>query len=72
MEGEGLYQAVDPSQKVPKPKWASKGIKQRVHLVKEINGDIFVTLNDFPGSIDSDFYQSEQYRAIFKKAENKM
>uniref|UniRef100_A0A3B3Q2Z5 Rieske domain-containing protein n=1 Tax=Paramormyrops kingsleyae TaxID=1676925 RepID=A0A3B3Q2Z5_9TELE len=32
LEGEGLYQAVDPSQKVLKPKWASKGIKQRVHL----------------------------------------
>ncbi|XP_048833837.1 Rieske domain-containing protein-like [Brienomyrus brachyistius] len=72
LEGEGLYQAVDPSQKVLKPKWASKGIKQRVHLVKEVNGDVFVTLNDFPGSLDSDYYQSEQYRAIFNKAENKM
>ncbi|XP_051510031.1 Rieske domain-containing protein [Myxocyprinus asiaticus] len=69
-EGEGLYQAVDPSVKPLKPTWCSKGIKQRVHTVTEMNGDVFVTLNDLPGAIDSDYYQTEKYRDTFKKEKN--
>ncbi|KAA0713886.1 Rieske domain-containing protein [Triplophysa tibetana] len=66
-EGEGLYQAVDPSVKPLKPTWCSKGVKQRVHNVTESNGDLFLTLNDSPGAIDSDHYQTEKYRDTFMK-----
>ncbi|KAI2661534.1 Rieske domain-containing protein [Labeo rohita] len=66
-EGEGLYQAVDPSVKPLKPTWCSKGIKQRVHSVTVSNEDVFLTLNDSPGPIDSDHYQTEKYRNTFLK-----
>uniref|UniRef100_A0A671P9J8 Rieske domain-containing protein n=1 Tax=Sinocyclocheilus anshuiensis TaxID=1608454 RepID=A0A671P9J8_9TELE len=66
-EGEGLYQAVDPSVKPLKPTWCSKGIKQRVHTVTVSNEDVFLTLNDSPGPIDSDYYQTEKYRNTFLK-----
>ncbi|KAK9970474.1 hypothetical protein ABG768_026418 [Culter alburnus] len=72
-EGEGLYQAVDPSVKPLKPTWCSKGIKQRIHTVTESNGDMFLTLNDSPGTIDSDYYQTEKYRDTFlKEGQKKM
>uniref|UniRef100_A0A8C4AML9 Rieske domain-containing protein n=1 Tax=Denticeps clupeoides TaxID=299321 RepID=A0A8C4AML9_9TELE len=58
-EGEGLYQAADPK---PGP-WCSKGVKQRVHSITESGGDILVALNDCVDSLDSDYYQSERYRA---------
>ncbi|KAI4873830.1 hypothetical protein NFI96_007420 [Prochilodus magdalenae] len=62
-EGESLYQAVDPSVKPLRPMWCSKGVKQRVHRVAEINGDIFIALNDSVGTVESDYYQTEEYRA---------
>ncbi|KAJ8262934.1 hypothetical protein COCON_G00153910 [Conger conger] len=61
-EGENLYQAVDPKEKPPKPKWLSKGVKQRVHRAIEVEEDVFVRLNDAPGRIESDAYQT-QHRA---------
>ncbi|XP_030642495.1 Rieske domain-containing protein [Chanos chanos] len=70
-EGEGLYQAVDPNMKPPKPVWCSKGIKQRIHTVSVSNGDVFVTLNDSPGAIDSDYYQTQKYRDKLAKGEIK-
>ncbi|KAG7481271.1 hypothetical protein MATL_G00064670 [Megalops atlanticus] len=70
-EGEALYQAVDPAQKPPKPQWLSKGVKQRIHTVSDINGDIFVTFNNIPGSIESDFYQTEKFRATLGKTDKK-
>ncbi|TRY54395.1 hypothetical protein DNTS_023678 [Danionella cerebrum] len=66
-EGEGLYQAVDPSVKPMKPTWCSKGIKQRVHTVTESNGDLFLTLNDSSESFESDYYQTEKYRKTLLK-----
>jgi len=66
-EGEGLYQAVDPYVKPLKPTWRSKGIKQRIHTVTESSGDMFLTLNDSPGAIDSDYYQTEKYRDTILK-----
>ncbi|KAG9270614.1 Rieske domain-containing protein-like [Astyanax mexicanus] len=62
-EGEGLYQAVDPSIRPLRPVWSSKGVKQRVHRVTEIDGEVFVTLNDSDGTVESDRYQTEEYRA---------
>uniref|UniRef100_A0A673ZGS6 Rieske domain-containing protein-like n=1 Tax=Salmo trutta TaxID=8032 RepID=A0A673ZGS6_SALTR len=70
-EGEGLYQAVNPSATPPKPTWRSKGVKQRVHQVTEVNRDVYVTFNDSPDTIDSDFYQTERYRATMNKAQPK-
>ncbi|XP_067087573.1 Rieske domain-containing protein [Osmerus mordax] len=70
-EGEGLYQAVDPSVKPPKPTWRSKGIKQRVHKVTEANGNIFLTLNDSGEAVESDFYQTERYRELFQRTQPK-
>lgn len=46
-EGEGLYQAVDdPTAKPLRTQWRSKGVKQRIHKVTEVNGNVYVTLND--------------------------
>uniref|UniRef100_A0AAR2KMD5 Rieske domain-containing protein n=2 Tax=Pygocentrus nattereri TaxID=42514 RepID=A0AAR2KMD5_PYGNA len=62
-EGEGLYQAVNPLVKPLRPVWCSKGVKQRVHQVTEVNGDIFIRLDDSAGAVESDHYQTEEYRA---------
>uniref|UniRef100_A0A0E9WYN7 Rieske domain-containing protein n=1 Tax=Anguilla anguilla TaxID=7936 RepID=A0A0E9WYN7_ANGAN len=62
-EGEGLYQSVDPKEKPPKPRWRSKGVKQRIHRAIEVDDDIFVEFNDTPGPIESDVYQTESFRA---------
>ncbi|XP_035235432.1 Rieske domain-containing protein-like isoform X9 [Anguilla anguilla] len=62
-EGEGLYQSVDPKEKPPKPRWCSKGVKQRIHRAIEVDDDIFVEFNDTPGPIESDVYQTESFRA---------
>ncbi|XP_043920061.1 Rieske domain-containing protein [Protopterus annectens] len=55
-EGEGLYQSVNPSVPTDKPKWCSKGLKQRTHTVTVANGDVYVTLSDTSTSMDSDIY----------------
>ncbi|XP_004072396.2 Rieske domain-containing protein [Oryzias latipes] len=69
-EGEGLYQAVDdPTKKPPRTHWRSKGVKQRIHKVTEINGDVFVTLNKSCEAIESDFYQTEKYRPVTLKGQ---
>ncbi|KAG9354396.1 hypothetical protein JZ751_001104 [Albula glossodonta] len=70
-EGESLYQSVDPTQKPLKPKWLSKGKKQRVHMVLEVNGDVFVRFDDTPGSVESDYYQTDNFRAILQMKEEK-
>lgn len=71
-EGEGLYQAVDdPLAKPLKTHWRSKGVKQRIHKVTEVNGDIYVTLNDSSEVIASDTYQTESYRTTLLKAQPK-
>lgn len=71
-EGEGLYQAVDdPTAKPLRTYWRSKGVKQRIHKVTEVNGDVYVTLNDSSESIASDVYQTERYRTGLLKAQPK-
>ncbi|XP_062273942.1 Rieske domain-containing protein [Scomber scombrus] len=71
-EGEGLYQAVDdPTAKPLRTHWHSKGVKQRIHKVTEVNGDVYVTLNDSSEAIESDHYQTERYRTVFLKAQPK-
>ncbi|KAJ8380741.1 hypothetical protein SKAU_G00015190 [Synaphobranchus kaupii] len=70
-EGEGLYQSVNPKEKPPNPKWLSKGVKHRIHRAIEMEGDIFVRLDDTPGPIESDFYQTEKYRAAHAKPPEK-
>ncbi|KAJ8338742.1 hypothetical protein SKAU_G00355280 [Synaphobranchus kaupii] len=61
-EGEGLDSALDPKEKNPVPLWFSKGIKQRVHTVLEVEGDIFIKMSEVQGWIESDYYQKEQQR----------
>ncbi|KAM9743290.1 Rieske domain-containing protein-like isoform 3-T5 [Menidia menidia] len=71
-EGECLYQAVDnPTAKPVRTQWRSKGVKQRIHEVTEISGDVYVTLNDSTENIDSDFYQTEKYRTVAQKTQQK-
>ncbi|XP_036952766.1 Rieske domain-containing protein-like [Acanthopagrus latus] len=71
-EGEGLYQAVDdPTAKPLRTYWRSKGVKQRIHKVTEVNGDVYVTLNDSSEAVDSDVYQTERYRTVLLKAQPK-
>ncbi|XP_072518462.1 Rieske domain-containing protein [Salminus brasiliensis] len=69
-EGEGIYKASNPKEPTQPPRWYSKGIKQRVHKVTEVDGDIFVTLSDCPGWIESDYYQNEKGREELKKAQD--
>lgn len=71
-EGEGLYQAVDdPTAKPLRTYWRSKGVKQRIHKVTEVNGDVYVTLIDSSEAVDSDVYQTERYRSVLLKAQPK-
>lgn len=69
-EGEGLYQAVDnPMAKPLRTHWCSKGVKQRIHKVTEVNGDVYVTLNESSEAIESDVYQTERYRTVLFKTQ---
>ncbi|KAJ8285508.1 hypothetical protein GJAV_G00027620 [Gymnothorax javanicus] len=70
-EGESLYQAVDPNDKPPRPRWCSKGVKQRIHRAIEVDEDIFIHLNNTPGHIESDFYQTDKFRATVGKSQDK-
>uniref|UniRef100_UPI0037E7A586 Rieske domain-containing protein n=1 Tax=Semicossyphus pulcher TaxID=241346 RepID=UPI0037E7A586 len=71
-EGEGLYQAVEnPTAKPLRTQWRSKGVKQRIHKVTEVNGDVYVTLNNSSEAIESDVYQTEKYRTLFLKTQPK-
>nr|KAF6355894.1 Rieske Fe-S domain containing [Myotis myotis] len=62
--GEGLYQSINPKDPSAKPKWCSKGIKQRIHTVKVDNGNIYVTLSNEPVKYDSDFYATGNFKVI--------
>ncbi|NXG29579.1 RFESD protein, partial [Dromaius novaehollandiae] len=54
--GEGLYQAINPMEQSPTPRWQSKGVKQRIHKVTVDNGNIYVSPPDLSVSFDSDYY----------------
>lgn len=70
--GEALYQAVDdPTARPLRTRWCSKGVKQRIHKVTEVNGDVYVTLNDSSEAIESDVYQTERYRTDSLKVQPK-
>ncbi|KAM5168789.1 Rieske domain-containing protein isoform 3-T6 [Callospermophilus lateralis] len=62
--GEGLYQSKNPKDPSAKPKWCSKGIKQRIHRVTVDNGNIYVTLSKEPFKCDSDFYATGDFKVI--------
>ncbi|CAM2114249.1 Rieske domain-containing protein [Lepidochelys kempii] len=59
--GEGLDQAVNPTEPSATPKWRSKGIKQRTHKVTVDNGSVYVTPSDLSISCDSDYY-ADKYK----------
>ncbi|XP_053095973.1 Rieske domain-containing protein [Pangasianodon hypophthalmus] len=69
-EGEGIYNASNPKDKDQPPCWMSKGIKQRVHKVTEVDGNVYVTLSVTPGWIESDYYQTEKGRAELKRVKD--
>lgn len=70
-EGEGLYQSVDPMVRPPRPgPWRSKGVKQRVHQVTELDGSIYVILNSSPEPVESDCYQTAKFRATLAQTQN--
>ncbi|XP_047203170.1 Rieske domain-containing protein isoform X2 [Girardinichthys multiradiatus] len=74
-EGEGLYRARNPMENPSILRWYSKGMKQRVHTVTEINGEVFVKLTTSPFWIDSDYYQGEKgkvERAMAEASEGDM
>ncbi|XP_029295845.1 Rieske domain-containing protein-like [Cottoperca gobio] len=71
-EGEGLYQAVDnPTAKPLRTHWCSKGVKQRIHKVTEVNRNVYVTLNNSSEAMESDRYQTERYRTGLREAPSK-
>uniref|UniRef100_A0A3B4AI05 Rieske domain-containing protein n=1 Tax=Periophthalmus magnuspinnatus TaxID=409849 RepID=A0A3B4AI05_9GOBI len=55
-DGEGLYRARDRSQSPPPLRWFSKGVKQRVHPIIEIQGELYLRPAT-SGYIESDYYQ---------------
>ncbi|KFU99815.1 Rieske domain-containing protein, partial [Pterocles gutturalis] len=59
--GEGLYEGINPLETSPKPKWQSKGVKQRIHKVAIDNGNVYVSPPDFSVSFDSDYF-AEKYK----------
>uniref|UniRef100_A0A8C5USM7 Rieske domain-containing protein n=2 Tax=Microcebus murinus TaxID=30608 RepID=A0A8C5USM7_MICMU len=62
--GEGLYQSINPKDPSAKPKWSSKGIKQRIHTVTVDDGNVYVTLSNEPYKCDSDFYATGDFKVI--------
>ncbi|XP_068598259.1 Rieske domain-containing protein [Brachionichthys hirsutus] len=68
-EGEGIYKATDPREAPPVARWLSKGQKQRIHAVTQINGDVYVELSDNRCTIESDYYQGEKGKVARAKAE---
>ncbi|KAM6105418.1 LOW QUALITY PROTEIN: Rieske domain-containing protein [Pterocles gutturalis] len=58
--GEGLYEGIN-LETSPKPKWQSKGVKQRIHKVAIDNGNVYVSPPDFSVSFDSDYF-AEKYK----------
>ncbi|KAM9810426.1 Rieske domain-containing protein-like [Neosynchiropus ocellatus] len=71
-EGEGLYQAVEnPTARPLRTYWRSKGVKQRIHKVTEVNEDLYITLNDSNDVIESDNYQTERFISGHLKVEPK-
>ncbi|KAL0606295.1 Rieske domain-containing protein, partial [Plecturocebus cupreus] len=62
--GESLYQSINPKDPSAKPKWCSKGIKQRIHTVTVDNGNIYVALSSEPFKCDSDFYATGDFKVI--------
>ncbi|XP_023585843.1 Rieske domain-containing protein [Trichechus manatus latirostris] len=62
--GEGLYQSINPKDPSAKPKWCSKGLKQRIHTVTVDNGNIYVTLSKETFKCDSDFYATGDFKVI--------
>ncbi|XP_052599687.1 Rieske domain-containing protein isoform X2 [Peromyscus californicus insignis] len=60
--GEGLYQSINPKDPSARPKWCSKGVKQRIHTVTVDNGNIYVTLSKEPFKCDSDFYATGEFK----------
>ncbi|XP_049724402.1 Rieske domain-containing protein isoform X1 [Elephas maximus indicus] len=62
--GEGLYQSINPKDPSAKPKWCSKGIKQRIHTVTADNGNLYVTLSKEPFKCDSDYYATGDFKVI--------
>ncbi|AWP03205.1 Rieske domain-containing protein [Scophthalmus maximus] len=68
-EGEGLYKGTDPTQKPSVPRWYSKGVKQRVHMVTETDGEVYVRLSTHTGWIESDYFQGEKGKVEREKVE---
>ncbi|KAM9859480.1 Rieske domain-containing protein isoform 1-T2 [Aulostomus maculatus] len=68
-KGEGIYKGTDPTKSPAVPRWYSKGVKQRIHVVTETNGDVYVKLSADPGWIESDFFQGENGKEARAQAE---
>ncbi|XP_072315609.1 Rieske domain-containing protein [Eucyclogobius newberryi] len=65
--GEGVYRGRDRSQSPPPLRWFSKGLKQRVHRLSQIQGALYLRLNT-TGWMESDYYQGERGRVEREKA----
>ncbi|XP_040015252.1 Rieske domain-containing protein isoform X2 [Xiphias gladius] len=68
-KGECLYKGINPREKLPVPRWYSKGVKQRIHTVTETKGDVYVKLSEETSWIESDYYQGEKGKVERAKAE---
>lgn len=64
-----MYKGKDPREKPPVTRWYSKGVKQRIHVVTESDGNVFVKLSVSPAWIESDYYQGEKGKEERAKAE---
>ncbi|NXX84731.1 RFESD protein, partial [Urocolius indicus] len=59
--GEGLYEGINPLEPSPTPKWQSKGVKQRLHKITIVNGNVYASPPDLSVSFDSDYF-ADKYK----------
>ncbi|XP_028303373.1 Rieske domain-containing protein [Gouania willdenowi] len=67
--GESLLKIINKREDPPVTTWFSRGVKQRVHNVRVINGEVYVEISKDPGRLESDFFQGEKGKVERAKAQ---
>lgn len=60
--GNMVYQSIDPHNPKKPPVWKDSGQKQRVHHVTVRDDSLFVAFSDCTGDLQSDQYNTIEYR----------
>lgn len=70
--GESLYTAFDPKNPRKIKPNCSKGVRQRVHHVREDGEHVLVKLSDTSQELESDRYYTEPYRIFMENSLKEM